>query len=296
MGRRHALAAALVLSPVGALAQPTLESLWPNQDGLRWEYEFHVTELLGNESTLPASLQLLGVTETPGGIAQVLIANHATPTTSSAVPVSDPLLRALWQARPDLRAAIVARNEVASGGETWWPIFLHGGSFMKNATHIQMWQPDYGHPTWTYLTDELSVGATFTQQLVPELANDVYLHGTVTDIDATVTTIAGTFENAVKMTYRIDYGWSEGTDDDNNVIGQLRGETRGHVHYVPDVGPVELLEDWIPFVEIDCAPNTCPVEWQDSLGVSFVTTTLSLTDLPVAIEARTWTEVKNLYH
>jgi hypothetical protein len=240
-------------------------------------------------------LQLLGQVETPGGTAQVLIGEHELPSDQDAAPVRDPLLRALWRARPDLRTAIATRNELASGS-SWWPLLLHDGWFMKNATNIQMWQPSWTHPTWTYLTNDLSVGATFTQQLVPELADNVFLHGTVTGIDATVSTIAGTFEHAVKMSYRIDYGWSEGTDANNNVIGRFRGETPGHVHYVPGVGPVDMLEDFIPYVEIDCTPNACPVDWQSYLGVSLATKTLSLTGLPVSIETRTWTQIKNLYH
>lgn len=290
----HALAAALVLVPAVAPAQSTLESLWPNHDGLRWEYQFHVTDALGKDFTSPASLQLLGQVETPGGTAQVLIGDHDLPPGPDAAPGRDPLLRALWRSRPDLRAKIASRSEVA-GGSTWWPIFLHAGWFMKRPENIRMWHPDWDHPTWTYLTADLFVGATFTQQLIPELADDIYLHGTVTDIDATVTTPAGTFEHAVKLTSVVDYGWSEVTDPNGLVIGRTRGETRGHVHYVPHVGPVESLEDFIPYVEIDCAPSACPQEWQDELGVSFATTTLSLTGLPVSVEEQSWTRIKSLY-
>ena len=297
MGRWRALAVALVLAPAGALAQPTLESLWPNHDGLRWEFEFHVTEVVsGRYFASPASLQLLGQAETPGGTAQVLIGQHEPPSGLDAAPVRDPLLRALWRARPDLRTAIATRNELASGS-SWWPLLLHDGWFMKNATNIQMWQPSWTHPTWTYLTNDLSVGATFTQQLVPELADNVFLHGTVTDIDAAVSTIAGLFEHAVKMTYRIEYGWSEPLPDP--VPGGMPRslmETQGHVYYVPNVGPVDLLEEFL-LLEIDCTPETCPQEWQDRVGTSLQTITLSFTGLPAQpVEPRTWTQVKNLYH
>ena len=293
MSRRHAFALALVLAPVGVLAQPTLESLWPNPDGLRWEYEFHITGIInGKDFTSPASLQLAGQVETPGGTAQILIGEHDGPPDLNPAPVRDPLLRAVWQARPDLRAASVARNDVSSGGSTWAPLLLHDGYFMKNAINIQMWQPSWNHPTWTYLTSDLGVGATFTQQLIPEIADDVFLHGTVSDIDATVSTIAGTFEHAVKMTYRIEYGWGDGLPD--GTMARFRMETIGHVHYVPDVGPVDLREEFM-LLEIDCAPTTCPQEWQDRVGTSLQTITLSLTGT-VGVEARTWSQVKSLYH
>jgi hypothetical protein len=293
MDRRHALAVALVLSPVAALAQPTLESLWPNPDGLRWEFEFRIIRIMyGWDFTSPASLQLGGHVETPGGTAQVLHGNHDVPPDAGAVPVHDPLLRAVWQARPDLRAAIIARAHASSGGPTWWPLLLGPGNFIKNVTNIQMWQPGVDHPTWTYLTSNLAIGATFTQQLIPEFSDDVFLHGTVTDIDVTVSTIAGTFEHAVKMTYRIEYGWSDVLPEPP--LTRSRWETHGHVHYVPDVGPVDMLEEY-KLLEIDCAPDPCPPEWQDRVGTSVQTITLSLTGT-VSTEARTWSQVKSLYH
>jgi hypothetical protein len=289
----------MVLAPVVAFAQPALESLWPNHDGLRWEFGFDYRLIPGFdhqnpdgvEFSSPAWMQLAGHHETPGGTAQVLLAEHALPPGTDAVPVRDPLLRAIWRARPDLRAAIVAQAD-AGPSAGWWPLFLHDGWFMKQATNIQMWQPLWNHPTWTYLTSDLFVGATFVHQLVPELAANVFLHGTVESIDATVSTPAGMFEHAVKLSYRIDYGWPVSTPDEP----RSRAESHGHVHYVPEVGPVDLLEDFLPYFELDCEPNDCPPEWRDLLGVSVQTMTLSLTALPVSIEARTWTQVKNLYH
>jgi len=166
---------------------------------------------------------------------------------------------------------------------------------MKNTSNIQMWQPDWNHPTWTYMTDDLRPGATFTHQLVPELADNVFLHGTVEATDVPVSTVAGDFEHAVQIGYVIDYGWSEGTDPEGQPIGQFRSETRGHVHYVPDVGPVESLEDFLPFVEVDCGTQECPAEWTDLLGVSIATISLSLSQRPVGVEAVTWGRLKALY-
>jgi hypothetical protein len=292
---------ALLLPCSDAVAQPTLESLWPNGDGLRWDYEFAMTSHFGAEEnfTAPAMMQLLGTAETAGGTAQILIAEHGQGPGAIATPALEPLLRAVWRARPDLRTAILARygsSAVTEVPPPWYPLFLHPGCFMKDPTKIQMWRPDWNQPAWTYLEDNLTPGATFTQQLVPELADDVYLHGTVEAVDVTVTTQARTYEHAVRMGYVIDYGWGEEPNPDGDPVSFLfRTESRGHVHYVPDVGPVELLEDFLPYVQIDCGTDPCPPEWTDHLGQSAQTLTLSLVREPVAVDARSWTEIKQLY-
>jgi len=290
---------AALLVPVAANAQPTLDSLWPNANKLGLEYEFVNASPIPLEPsfTTPATLWFDGTVQTFGGTAQVLHGTHYVPVKARPGAASDPLLAALWRARPDLRSAIQARTgrSLEEVPINWWPLLLHTGYFMKSPTNIQMWQPDWSHPTWTYLTDDLRLGATFTHQLVPELADNVFLHGTVEVIDATVETLAGTYEPAVRMGYVIDFGWGEVVDVNNpgEVVGRVRGETRGHVHFVPGVGPVEMLENFVPYLEIDCTPNTCPQEWIDLLGATF-TRTLSLASV-VSVEAFTWSEVKSLY-
>jgi hypothetical protein len=287
------MCAVALLVPVTAFAQPTLDSLWPNANGLRLEYEFVNTSPTPSEPsfTVSAVLWFDGTVQTFGGTAQVLHGTHNVPAKAHPGAASDPLLAALWHARPDLRAAIVARTSrsLEEVPINWWPLLLHTGYFMKNPTNIQMWQPDWSHPTWTYLTDDLRVGATFTHQLIPELADDVFLHGTVEAIDATVVTLAGTYESAVRMGYVIDYGWT----DPVGIIGRSHAETRGHVHFVPGVGPVEMLENFIPYLEIDCTLGACPQEWIDLLGATF-TKALSLARV-VSVESNTWSAVKSLY-
>ncbi|MFH1841912.1 MAG: hypothetical protein ABIF77_01795, partial [bacterium] len=90
-------------------------------------------------------------------------------------------------------------------------------------------------------------------------------------------------------------GIQEATDENGDPIGTLHGETRGHVHYVPDVGPVAMLEEFIPYVWIDCGVNPCPTEWQDLLGVTVQTQTLTLSRLPLGSATLSWGGVKTLY-
>jgi hypothetical protein len=158
-----------------------------------------------------------------------------------------------------------------------------------------MWQPSWDHPTWTYLQDNITVGASFSRQLVPELASDVWLHGTVGAVAATVITLNGVYDDAVRVDYVIDYGLAQEVDESGTPIGTIHSETRGHVHYVPNVGPVELFEQFLPYVTIDCGTADCPPEWVQWLGAVVETQSLSLSAAPVPSEAVSWGEVKTLF-
>ncbi len=295
MTRTLIRAAVALLAAGAAVAQPTLDSLWPADDGTRWEYTFHVFDHDGDiDFTSPAFLQLSGTAMTPGGEAQVLLEGHdEVPESRDAAPRGlSSLLARVWRARPELREALA---ELPARQANWWPHLLHGGYFMKGAENIQMWQDIWLHPTWIYLEDDISEGATFTLQLLPEITDDIFMHGTVGEIGATVAIPAGTFVDAVRMDYLVDFGVGIIMNDEGEKIGTMHAETVGHVHYVPGVGPVEMLEEWMPFVWIDCDHADCPPEWLDLEGDVVETDTLALTRGPVAHESASWGGVKSLY-
>jgi hypothetical protein len=283
------------LTASGTLAQPTLDSLWPNDDGMYFAYQYHRSDLIeGVDYGGPAYLALEGYTTTSGGEAQNLLGEHP------ASPAKDGgrrpgLLASIQLARPDLSAAIEQKLAGSTKANRWLPFFLHTGYFMKSVSAIQMWQDTWTHPTWTYLTGEITPGATFSHQLVPELADDIYLHGTVVAVDATVVTENAIYTNAVKVDYILDYGISAFADENGNFLGTHHSERRGHVHYVPGVGPVELLEEFTPFVWADCVNEDCPPEISDWIGQVTETQTLSLTQGPVAVEAASWGGIKSMY-
>ncbi len=126
-----------------ATAQPTLGSLWPNDDGLRFSYHYtYADAMLGQSYAAEAYLQLEGTAMTAGGEAQVLWADHGDLPAEvlAGQPTGDGLLRALWRARPDLRPQL-ERLATAKGDKVQWlPLLLHGGYFMKSDESIRMWQ------------------------------------------------------------------------------------------------------------------------------------------------------------
>jgi len=71
--RLLSIAALCALIPLSSAAQPSLDSLWPTQDGLTWQFEIRAQNhmvLDGFVST--ATLTLNGTVDTPGGVAHVL--------------------------------------------------------------------------------------------------------------------------------------------------------------------------------------------------------------------------------
>lgn len=280
-----------------ASAQPSLASLWPNADGLRWEYGFRYTMAYPEhvEYASPAFLQLAGTVETPGGTAQVLRGDHGgLPVAVAPAPALPFPAGTVWRGRPDLREAIVSAYGQGKGDDRWYLDFLHTGYFMKRVMDIEMWQADFNHRTWLYLEDDLTVGASFTLQLLPEIVDDLFLHGTVASVDATVATDAGTFTGAVRMEYLLDLGRQDVVDEgDGTLLGTVHGEIRGHVHYVPDVGPVDMYEEALPYAELDC-PG-CPQYMHDLEGLVVETMLLYLTSLPTSSQAASWGELKATY-
>lgn len=162
-----------------------------------------------------------------------------------AGPPGSAFLAELSRARPDLRARIEARlgaspARTADHGPPA-PLLVHGYAWRLTRN----WIGTYGDLdtllAWKFVSGDLRPGAEFTFQLVPSLADDVFLHAKVRR-EREVETPGGTVERAVEVVYLIDYGMPPVVDVGSSAAGFLRAYSIGSVTYAPEVGPVESRE------------------------------------------------------
>lgn len=164
----------------------------------------------------------------------------------------------LYMARPDLRTAIEDRFNLDPAGNPGsgdtdcatllmactapeCPLLIHGYVWEKT----EDWIGTYGDVdtllAWKFLEEDLSAGHEFTHQLVPSLADDVFLHCKVRG-RAKVTTAYQAFRNGLDCLYIIDYGSWISTGPGGEEVGCCRTIDYGRVVYVPEVGPVFSYE------------------------------------------------------
>lgn len=305
--RPHSFSLALLLattlsSPLSAgTADPA--SLWPHPDGMSWTYAQHTEEFLPPLAPVDRAVRTIldGTMITPGGfeaqffVGQLLSGPLGASAGSDATGGLDPFLRRLYAARPGLRGAILARAArvpcqlfPAPGFDA--VLLSPNGALVVSPTDASAWRCDVPNlRAWEWLTSDLDVGDSFTLQLIPDLASDVFLHGTVGAVEP-VTVPAGTFAGCVRVDYVVDYGLFDCTDPEGNPGGPVHAETRGSIHWAPGVGPVRVFEEFIPYVggTNGCAPDG----WADEVGVRV---TMDLIAQPVPVAATSWGKLKLRY-
>lgn len=149
--------------------------------------------------------------------------------------------RSLARARPDLAPRIRALAGAAEV-DIVGPLLVSGGAWEKTTEHIGLYGAVDTLLSWQFLDANVRPGHEFTFQLVPSLADDVFLHAHVVH-QGTVTTPVGTFANGVEVAYLIDYGVSGITEGGSpEILGYARLITYGTVVYAPTVGPVRVYE------------------------------------------------------
>jgi hypothetical protein len=121
------------------------------------------------------------------------------------------------------------------------PLFLFGYAWERTRQYIGSYGDLNTELAWKYLVSDLGPGSSFSMQLVPDLAEDVFLHARVLRGEKAVTD-AGTFRHALRVLYLVDFGVSSATDTDGNVLGYFRFYSYGTIDYVPFVGPVASYE------------------------------------------------------
>ena len=260
--------------------EPTLENVWPNDDGRQWTYDFTAFSWI-DETTAPTDSftiddvdSLISVApgapagiEDEAGVWRLQFDGNATTESGAQGQLlrgtffvdGQPIRRQAvveegsWLRRivPPRRATIdefLARRVQGPGA-----LLLGGDSvFEKN----EAWIGTYGaldqNVAWKYLEANLEVGHTFSMQLVPALADDVFLFVRVRAV-RDLETPYGTFPNTVSVDYLVDQGLQIITDEGGEEIGRSRFYTFGRMEFAPEVGPVYALERII-LPEIEAVP------------------------------------------
>jgi hypothetical protein len=262
-------------TPVNGEAMPTLDNIWPNADQTEWTFYFRritanewpqgwyptpedvpplptwdQVKVYLSESITADSLSWSegtyrmwfdGERTTAAGVtAQNLLVDIAAVggTRADLPPPGGPraeLARrlSLVRQRPDSRTELV--EPIAQ------PLFIHGGAWKKTHYWIGTYDDESRDPAWKFLTNDLKPGSEFTHQLIPDLADNVFLHGRV-DRRFDYVTGKGIIHNCLECYYLIDYGLSEVYTVEGQVLGFQRWFAYGRVVYAPEIGPLSCLE------------------------------------------------------
>ncbi len=293
-------------APLSSAHGQDMSSYWPNDDGRSWTYQERYEEYSPayEANDLVVRLSFAGAAVAPNGIAVQVLREEQLSGPSTILAGrhggTSALMRNLWKARPDLRDAIArldAENTVAGGScpsfaPPNFPCLLLGGelAYRKTAVEVAAWRCDVVDThSWRWLVSDLTLGNTFSLQLIPDLATDVYLQGTIAAIED-VTVPAGTFTQCLRVDYIVDYGMNACTDESGHDFGTYRSETRGYVHYAPGVGPVQGYEEFIPVVEgvTDCSGGM-------AVGSVATRITRKLASSTTRIVPATWGRIKTIY-
>jgi len=295
------LAFAILLTVPRVVLATDMSAYWPNDDGRSWSYNQHFEEMDDVHQVIDNQVRVFfdGTTVAPNAITaqylrEVLVSGTALASATRAdATFGDPLLAHVWAARPDLHGRILqalADSPCPDVHPAGGYAVLLGGEFayVKTASEIAAWRCNLADTrSWLFLVSDLTIGNTFTLQLIPDLASDVFLHGRIAAIeDATVP--AGTFANCLRVEYTVDYGLSACTDANGNVIGTSRAETVGFIHFAPGQGPVESYEQCIPYAE---ETGSCG----GTVGAAAAVVTLQLNSAVVPAKATSWGRLKMAY-
>lgn len=288
-----------LLTPTPTFARDfSLADLWPHTDGLRWTFDGSYREPFVSEQTASfvATLTFDG-TQVLGGQQVQVLTGSLTETPARAVGAIpsglDPVTAHLWRFRPDLRPALSGFSATLGRTEMFWPfLLLHPAEanigFLATLDAIGDWRDEITARSWIYLAADLRPGAQFELQLIPDLADDVFLHGSVLSADVVVDTPARSFVHAWVMDYRIDTGLQTVVDEMGAELGTQRIETFGTVAFAAGVGPVALIEE-TRVTESTC--TECPAQLGDVLFEG----TMTLRDATVDTESMSWSRLKSGY-
>lgn len=277
---------ASVSLPAATQETQELEELWPHAPGARWSYDR--IEILWGAATKSAAttvLFTLGDSTTVGG--SITVQSLVVDVAGTALETGPAFWRQLAIARPDLGAPVVAWRSTGAASSG---LVIHDAVLLRVAPdEIAAYRDTPAMRAWLYAEPDLTPGHAWRLQLIPDVADSVFLDASV--IGSTdVTTPAGSFAATLRVRYDVDYGWLDATDSLGAVVGRTRARTRGEMFYAPGVGPVLARETFVPVVESEGNPPPPPV---DSTFAEL--RLVSHAPGPTAVAGRSWTEMKSRY-
>jgi hypothetical protein len=195
----------------------------------------------------PYAMQFKGMTTTESGVTaqnleeQMMLGGLAREP-EAAGGWEARFLAHLARARPDLapRLGLAPRPARQIGLWFYLPLFLHGGAWEKTADYIGTYGVLDQRLAWKFLDADVSPGSSFVYQLIPSLADDVFLHGWVVPRSRALRLKA--YPRALQVVYVVDLGVSEVVDHVGTLLGYFRPIDYGTVVYAPGVGPVLCSE------------------------------------------------------
>lgn len=251
-----------------------LATLWPRNAGAAWNYAQIAATWQNGTSTFttrPIRFEL-GAPE-PRANGDTL---HSLTVIGAA---SDPaLLSQLRVARPD---ASVPMPAAATSG-----VALHDAAHLHIAAHeIAAYDPA-GARAWSYLEIDAEPGRAFRLQIVPAIADSVFLDGVVAGTTG-ISTPAGSFAAAVRVRYVIDFGWSALPGRPGDAIHAV---TRGEMFFAPGVGPVLARETFVPAWETRGTPPAAPFDssFAELQLLAYVPT-------PTRVQDASWSAIKRRF-
>jgi len=251
--------------------QPTLENAWPNDDGLGWTYDFFHRQW--PDTTTPP---LANFTIDDADSMLALVAPMGTPTDAH-------IWRNVFEGMATTESGATGQNlqgyyyrDVEGGVRRWEPVdkpslaerlvpprratldeiaarriccvgalLIEGGpGWVKTEELIGSYGDLDQRLSWKWLEADLAPGARFTFQLVPALADGVYLHAEAREVHD-LSTPYGDFENALSVNYMIDHGESVIVGESGEEIGRFQSWKFGRMEFVPEIGPVYCLERFV---------------------------------------------------
>jgi hypothetical protein len=266
-----------------ATAQVPLESYWPGGAGARWTYDRIQIEWGAAAKTQLTAVRFeLGDT-TAAGAVQV---RPLVVTVQGAATHGSALAARLALARPETRVRLGADAGIGAGSG----LVIHDAALVRIADdEIAAYRDAPAMRSWIYLLPDPMAGQTFHIQLIPDLADSVFLDGRVIG-HADISTPAGSFTGTARVHYDIDYGWTDVLDPLGQPIGRYRARTHGEMFWAGGVGPVLARETFVPQDSVQGTPPSISI---DSTFAELRLQSYALD--PTSVARRTWTAVKQLY-